>query len=47
MAAFSISATRAGVANTGRSPEPMVRAVFLLFTSTVEVYCNPSVSICM
>lgn len=28
MAAFSINATIAGVANTGRSPEPIVSAVF-------------------
>ena len=45
IAAFSIKATRAGVAKTGRSPEPSARAVFCSVTVTVLVCCIPSVSI--
>lgn len=41
MAACSISATMAGVANTGRSPEPIVRAVFSSTTVVREVADKP------
>ena len=47
MAAFSMSATSDGVANTARSPDPIAMAVLLLVTFMVDVYCNPSVSICV
>jgi len=45
MAAFSISATIEGVANTGRSPDPIAAAVFS-FVTVVRLWAdNPFSSI--
>ena len=41
MAAFSIKATSAGVANTSISPEPSAKAVLVEFTCTVLLYVSP------
>ena len=41
MAAFSISATIAGVANTSKLPDPNVLAVFVSSTFVVTVWVNP------
>jgi hypothetical protein len=41
MAAFSIKATNAGVANTSISPEPSAKAVLVEFTCTVLLYVSP------
>ena len=42
MAACSISATIAGVANTGKSPDPIEAAVFSAFTIVVLLADNPA-----
>ena len=48
IAAFSMRATMAGVANTSMSPEPMVRAVLAAVTVVVLMCFSPfSMIMCM